>query len=146
MQTRGTSGQNRFYPTSLLTPGRGLGVALLLLVACERGSGAPQLWLHDEGEGHSRVVLTTADGTFLREWRVAGVLDEKTGNAVRVALSPIARPAHAVDLKVQKSVKFGTLKALMLATGSPDSRGYDLDVQVIDEFPAQIMANNRARR
>jgi hypothetical protein len=143
------------------TRGRKLAAALLLLVACERGSGtahagpqpsehpppdAPQLWLHPEGEGRSRIVLVTAGGAILREWRSGELLDEKTRGEVRAALDEIAPPSHAVAIKVRKDVKFKTLKSLMLAAGSPDPGGYRTFVHPMTEFPPRIMAPGASSR
>src|SRR6266568_5898416 len=113
---------------TMMTPGRGLAAALLLVVACERGSGtahdgaqpsehpppdAPQLWLHPEGERRSRIILVTAGGAIFREWRFAEVLDEKTRDEVKAALDGIAPPSHAVEIRVRKDVMFMTLKCDM---------------------------------
>ncbi len=145
----------------MMTPGRGLTAALLLVVACERGSGAahagaqpsehpppdaPQLWLHPEGTGRSRIVLVTADGAIFREWRFAELLDEKTRDEVKAALDALAPPSHAVEIRVRKDVVFKTLKSLMLASGSRDPGGYVVYVHPMTEFPPQIMAPDASSR
>lgn len=145
----------------MMTPGRGFAAALLLLVACERGSGtayggpqpseraptdAPQLWLHRDGEGRSRILLVSANGTLSREWRSAELLDEKTRHEVRAALDAIAPPSHTIVIKVRGDVLFKTLKSLMLATGSPDPGGYGVFVQPMTEFPPQILAPGASSR
>jgi hypothetical protein len=107
---------------------------------------APQLWLHREGEGRSRIVLVTAGGAIFREWRSAESLDEKTRDEVKAALDAIAPPSHAIEIKVRKDVKFGTLKSLMLAAGSPNPGGYRTYVHPMTEFPPQIMAPGTSSR
>lgn len=100
---------------------------------------ALSLWLHRDAAGYSRIVLETANGMHVREWRSAEMLDERTRHEVREALDTITPPSRAVLIKVRPEVKFATLKTLMLACGPTEPAGYRTYVEVVAQFPARVL-------
>jgi hypothetical protein len=104
---------------------------------------APRLWLHGDGDGLSHIVLETAVGELVRDWRIADRLDEKTGREVRRALDSIAPPSRSVLIEVREEVKFGLLKDLMLAAGSKEPRGFRTYIDVLVRFPRRVLNPNR---
>jgi hypothetical protein len=104
---------------------------------------APSLWLHRDGARDSRIVLETANGVYVREWRSAGMLDERTRREVREALDTIAPPSRAVLIKVRPEVAFATLKSLMLACGPKEPVGYHVWVEEVAQFPARVLGPGR---
>ncbi|BDG05719.1 hypothetical protein [Anaeromyxobacter oryzae] len=104
---------------------------------------ALSLWLHDDGAGYSRIVLETANGVYVREWRSAESLDERTRHEVREALDTNTPPSRAVLIKVRPEVKFVTLKGLMLACGPKEPAGYRTYVEVVAQFPIRVLGPRR---
>jgi hypothetical protein len=104
---------------------------------------APSLWLHLDGAGDARIVLETANGVYVREWRSAEMLDERTRHEMRQALDTITQPSRAVLIKVRPEVRFVTLKGLMLACGPKEPTGYRTYVEVVAQFPVRVLGPRR---
>ena len=96
-------------------------------------------WLYCDGAGDARIVLETAKGTYVREWRTALLLDQRIRQQVRKALDARTPPSRAVLIKVRPEVKVATLKDLMLACG-PKELWVE---EVRTEFPARVIGSRR---
>jgi hypothetical protein len=90
-----------------------------------------------------RIVLERATGVYVREWRPAETLDERTQREVRQALDTNAPPSRAVLIRVHPKVEFAALKGLMLACGAKEPSGYRTYVEVVAEFPARVLGPRR---
>jgi hypothetical protein len=96
------------------------------------------LWLYRDAAG-ARIVLETAKGAYVREWRSALRLDAEIRQQVRRALDARTPPSRAVLIKVRPEVVFATLKDLMLACGPKEPTGYRTWVEEVAQFPARVL-------
>jgi hypothetical protein len=104
---------------------------------------ALNLWLYLDAAGDARIVLETANGAYVREWRSALMLDERSRQQVREALDARTPPSRAVLIKVRPEVKFATLKDLILACGPKEPTGYRTWVEEVAQFPARVLGPRR---
>ncbi len=101
------------------------------------------LWLYLDAVGDARIVLETANGEHVREWRTAFRLDERIRRQLREALDARTPPSRAVLIRVRREVKFATLKDLALACGSKEPTGYRTWVEEVSQIPARVLDQRR---